>query len=109
MNALIQPISPRLLRLSPLDNVATITAPAEKGAALELDQQTKITLLNRISVGHKVAVRDIAMGEKVVKFGCPIGSATRAIAAGEHVHTHNLKSDYIPTFTLDEGGKFLKG
>ena len=105
----VQPILPRLLRLSAADNVATVTATAEKGAELELDRQTKLILLNRISVGHKVAIRDIAAGEKVVKFGCPIGSATRAIAAGEHVHTHNLKSDYIPTFTLEEGGKFLKG
>ena len=42
--------------------------------------------------GHKYAVRDIARGESVVKYGFPIGEAARAIKAGEHVHTHNLKS-----------------
>jgi hypothetical protein len=31
----------------------------------------------------------------VLKYGLPIGSATRAIAAGEHVHVQNLKSDYV--------------
>jgi hypothetical protein len=33
----------------------------------------------------------------VIKYGAPIGSATRDIAPGEYVHTHNLKSDYLPT------------
>ena len=40
--------------------------------------------------GHKYALRDIAEGENVVKYGMPIGHATRFIAKGEHVHTHNL-------------------
>ena len=40
-------------------------------------------------------MRAIAEGEKVLKFGVPIGSAVRAILPGEHVHVHNIKSDYI--------------
>ena len=36
-----------------------------------------------------------------MKYGAPIGSATAAIAAGEHVHVHNMKSDYTPTYQLD--------
>jgi hypothetical protein len=40
-------------------------------------------------------VQAIAQGEKVLKYGLPIGSATRDIEAGEHVHVQNLKSDYI--------------
>ena len=43
--------------------------------------------------GHKYARRDIAEGENVIKYGMPIGHATRAIAAGEHVHVHNLKTN----------------
>ena len=43
--------------------------------------------------GHKYALREIAAGEDVVKYGMPIGHATRAIAAGEHVHTHNLATN----------------
>jgi len=37
----------------------------------------------------------------------PIGSATRAIKAGEHVHLHNMKSDYIPTYTLEDEHRFI--
>ena len=41
---------------------------------------------------HKFALRAIAQGEVVVKYGEAIGRATRAIDVGEHVHTHNLMS-----------------
>ncbi len=54
-------------------------------------------------MGHKVAVAAIAPGEKVYKYGCPIGSATCPIEVGRHVHVHNLKSDYFPTFTREPG------
>ncbi|CAN5262054.1 altronate dehydratase family protein [soil metagenome] len=43
-----------------------------------------------IPQGHKIALRAIAAGQDVVKYGSPIGRASQAIAAGEHVHTHNL-------------------
>ena len=57
--------------------------------------------------GHKYAIRPIAEGENVVKYGMPIGHAKTAIAPGEHVHTHNLASNlaglleytYKPDFT----------
>lgn len=45
-----------------------------------------------VSRGHKVALRDVAAGEAVVKYGFPIGVATAAIAAGAHVHSHNLRT-----------------
>ena len=43
--------------------------------------------------GHKYALRDIAEGENVIKYGMPIGHAVRAIAKGEHVHVHNVKTN----------------
>ena len=43
--------------------------------------------------GHKYALRDIAAGEDVVKYGMPIGHATKAIAKGEHVHVDNLATN----------------
>lgn len=42
--------------------------------------------------GHKYAVRDIAAGEDIIKYGFPIGVAIASIARGEHVHTHNLRT-----------------
>ena len=47
--------------------------------------------------GHKYAIRPIAEGEDVVKYGMPIGHATRAIAPGEHVHSHNLATNLSGT------------
>jgi len=43
--------------------------------------------------GHKYALRDIAEGENVIKYGMPIGHATKPIAKGEHVHVHNVKTN----------------
>lgn len=43
--------------------------------------------------GHKYAIRQISSGENVIKYGMPIGHATCHIAAGEHVHIHNLKTN----------------
>ncbi len=45
--------------------------------------------------GHKYAVRDIANGETIIKYGNPIGHATKDIKKGEHVHTHNLKTNLL--------------
>jgi altronate dehydratase len=45
-----------------------------------------------VPFGHKVAVRPIASGTQVIKYGAHIGLTTRDIAPGEHVHTHNLVS-----------------
>jgi altronate hydrolase len=50
--------------------------------------------------GHKVALRDIRAGEMVRKYGFPIGRATDDIAAGSHVHSHNLAT------ALDERGDY---
>jgi altronate dehydratase len=86
----------RLLRLAAADNVAVATVDFPAGAAAPLDD-AEITLVDAIPLGHKAAVAAIAAGEKIVKYGCPIGSAVRAIRVGEHVHTHNIKSDYLPT------------
>ena len=57
-----------------------------------------VTVREPVRLGHKVAARDIAKGEHVVRAGMSIGSATTAIHAGGWIHTHNLASDYIATY-----------
>jgi hypothetical protein len=52
-----------------------------------------------ITVGHKIARRAILKGEKIIKYGVSIGSAIKDISFGEHVHMHNIKSDYIASHT----------
>lgn len=54
-----------------------------------------------LGLGHKIARTAIAQGESVIKYGAPIGRATQPIAAGDHVHLHNLKSGYTPTYALE--------
>jgi altronate hydrolase len=54
-----------------------------------------LTVHDEVPTGHKVALHPIAAGERVLKFGVPIGRATRDIDKGELVHTHNLTSDYL--------------
>lgn len=95
-------IDPRLLRLHPADNVLTVIAPLEAGAMIRV-QDREVVVPARLPLGHKIAGRAIAAGEKIVKYGAPIGSAKTLIAPGEHVHTHNLQSDYLPTFQRGEG------
>lgn len=81
-----------LIRLAPEDNIAVATAALAAGTTLD---DSGLTCRDEIPLGHKVAVRAIAQGEKVLKLGVPIGSAVRAIEPGEHVHVHNIRSDYI--------------
>jgi len=97
---------PRLLRLHPSDNVLTVIASLEAGARICLDCG-EISVRERLPIGHKVAGRAIAAGEKIIKYGAPIGSATEAIPAGAHVHTHNLKSDYLPTFRREDQARYF--
>ena len=92
---------PRLLVLRDEDNVCVACAVIEAGTPLMIGAQT-VTLNQALSVGHKIARRPIQAHEKILKYGAPIGSATQDIAQGEAVHTHNLKSDYIASYTLDD-------
>jgi len=43
-------------------------------------------------IGHKIALKDLAVGDTVIKYGEDIGKIVAPIAKGEHVHTHNLKT-----------------
>ena len=45
-----------------------------------------------VPIGHKIALKDLAVGDTVIKYGEDIGKVVAAIAKGDHVHTHNLKT-----------------
>jgi altronate dehydratase small subunit len=89
---------PRALVLSAKDNVATVLNGATAGAVLACEGGT-VTCACDVPPGHKVALVPIPRGGKIIKFGVPIGTATRDIASGEHVHVQNVTSDYTPTWT----------
>jgi SAF domain len=79
------------LVISERDNVATALQPLDGGRVLDIGD-VSVTVRETIPPGHKVALRAIAAGEPVIKYGSPIGTATADIAAGAHVHTHNVAS-----------------
>jgi altronate dehydratase len=80
-----------VLVISARDNVATALQPIEPGRQLEVNGVT-VAATDAIPSGHKIALRAIHTGEAVIKYGSPIGLATADIAAGAHVHTHNVAS-----------------
>ena len=80
-----------LVRITEKDMVAVALTPLQKGSVGHYEGGS-VTLLSDLPMGHKVALRDIASGEPVIKYGFPIGQATADIPMGAHVHTHNLRT-----------------
>ena len=79
---------PQFLQIHPSDNVAVALHPAEKDKVF-----AGVSAVEDIPQGHKMALRKIAAGENVVKYGLVIGHATRDIGPGEWVHTHNMATN----------------
>jgi altronate dehydratase small subunit len=98
---------PRLILLSPDDNCVIVARDLPPGVTLALEGGT-ITLPHAVATGHKLARCALVANDKVVRYGAVIGHATQAVAKGEHLHTHNLESDYIPTYTHDDGKSFVQ-
>ncbi|MDP6951801.1 MAG: UxaA family hydrolase [Alphaproteobacteria bacterium] len=96
---------PRLIRLAPEDNVLVAAQRIESGEAVRVEG-CDVTLAKALPLGYKLAARAIAAGEKILKYGAPLGSASQAIALGEVVHVHNLRSDYIPSYDREGEGAF---
>ena len=78
------------------DNVATVFGePLTAGERFQVDSSSGVTdyqARDAIPTGHKIAIREIAEGDSVIKYGYQIGRTTRSIASGEHVHVHNVES-----------------
>ncbi len=79
------------LVMHPADDVALAVTDLDAGRVVQVEGRS-ITLRQFIPCGHKFALRFVAFGEQVRKYGQPIGRATADIAPGEHVHVHNLES-----------------
>src|SRR6266446_4006208 len=79
------------VHLSPDDNVAVAARALDGGVHITIAGQT-LRVAEPIKLGHKVALKPIAKGEAVLKYGQVIGFASRDIAAGSHVHVHNVSA-----------------
>ena len=80
-----------VLVISDRDNVATALQPLAAGQIIDAGGDA-VTVIEPIASGHKVALRRIDVGEPVIKYGSPIGTATVVIEPGAHVHTQNVAS-----------------
>ncbi len=83
--------NPKVIVISDRDNVATALEPLSAGQTIDVVGGT-VVVREAIANGHKVALARIALGEPVLKYGNPIGTATADIAAGDHVHVNNVAS-----------------
>lgn len=91
----------KLLLLSESDNVLVALGPLAIGVH-RVSDGSNVAVGTPVTLGHKIARQTIEAGEKVLKYGVCIGSASIRIKAGEHVHVHNMQSDYTPTHALKE-------
>ncbi|MCC5790838.1 MAG: UxaA family hydrolase [Opitutales bacterium] len=98
-------MTPDFIYLDPQDNVVVLARSRSAGDMIRLGDAA-ILLSHDLGLGHKIACQPIPRGEKILKYGVPIGSAAQDIAIGEHVHLHNMQSDYLPTYTLEAGREF---
>ena len=80
-----------ILKIQSQDNVAVALEGLKKGDVCVLDNES-IQVLENIPFGHKIALKDFAENEKVIKYGYPIGNTSKVIRKGEHIHTHNLST-----------------
>ena len=62
------------------------------GWIMDDDRLTELRARQDIPIGHKVALKDMAVGETVVKYGIDMGRVIAPIKAGEHAHVHNIKT-----------------
>lgn len=83
-------------KIHPQDNVATALAALSPGTLMLLSDVGKESMIaiEEIPNGHKIALRNIGEGEKIIKYGVTIGCATKDIPAGSWVHLHVMCSLY---------------
>jgi altronate dehydratase len=83
------------IQINARDNVVTVVEDASAGDDVQYitpQGPRRIVLLEAVPMGHKAAVCDLAAGDPVVKYNQPIGTASKPIEKGRHVHDHNVRS-----------------
>jgi altronate dehydratase small subunit len=87
-------MKPRCFQIQSIDNVGTMIDEVDSG---EVDvigaSRGQVVAGEKIPAGHKIALRDIAPNEAVMKYGVRIGHATAFLRRGAWVHLHNMASD----------------
>jgi len=80
------------------DTVAVVVVEGVKagtemqGWIMDADKMTNVVAKQDIPIGHKVALKDMGLGDTVWKYGIDMGKVVAPIKAGEHAHVHNIKT-----------------
>ena len=85
----------QIVLLHPSDNVVTSLAALKPGASVSVETpagEVPLVVRDAVPYAHKLALKPMAAGAKVIKYGEVIGVASRAIDSGEWVHVHNVES-----------------
>ena len=82
----------------PDDSVGVVVVEGVKkgdklnGWVMDANQSIDFETLSDIPIGHKIALKDLAVGDTVIKYGTDIGKVVKPIKRGEHLHVHNVKT-----------------
>ncbi|MHC4398627.1 MAG: UxaA family hydrolase [Planctomycetota bacterium] len=83
------------IQISPGDNVVTVVEETFAGETVRYataQGPREIEALDNVPFGHKIALVDVPEGEAILKYDEVIGTASKAVRRGEHVHVHNVRS-----------------
>jgi (2R)-sulfolactate sulfo-lyase subunit alpha len=82
----------------PGDNVAVVVVEGVKAGAeltgwvMDDDRTVSLTARQDIPIGHKIALKDLVVGDAAIKYGIDMGKIVAPIQAGQHAHVHNIKT-----------------
>ncbi|SHE76244.1 UxaA family hydrolase [Alkalibacter saccharofermentans] len=93
----------KFIKINEADNVVVALSDLEQDQKISLNSE-EILIKDNIKRGHKMAINNIKDGEDIIKYGAPIGHATKDIGAGEWVHSHNTKTNLsgISEYNFDQ-------
>ena len=77
-----------------IPNAAETTKKGQDCSAwiMENDKTVQVSSTNEVPLGHKIALKDLKIGDTIFKYGHDIGKVVKDIKKGEHVHVHNVKT-----------------
>ncbi|MDE6390818.1 MAG: altronate dehydratase family protein [Duncaniella sp.] len=81
------------IKINPADNVAVAINPLAEGTTVTVDGAGDVKLVSDIPAGHKFALKDLAEGENVIKYGFPIGHTRHAVARGAFLDHNDIKTN----------------
>jgi altronate hydrolase len=82
----------KFIKINPADNVAVAVEKLSAGERLTVDDDV-IVLHDDVPAGHKIALRNFALNDNIIKYGLPVGHASKAIARGELINEKNIKTN----------------